>query len=111
MLVKVANAPLDQLNTLGFAAKASWLVKAEQANELPEIFDFALSQQLPVFPLGGGSNVIFQGDLKAVVLQQQAQVLSWPEIEPDELILSVPAAILARGWNTTTSSSSPPWAF
>lgn len=91
MLVKVANAPLDQLNTLGFAAKASWLVKAEQANELPEIFDFALSQQLPVFPLGGGSNVIFQGDLKAVVLQQQAQVLSWPEIEPDELILSVPA--------------------
>lgn len=91
MLVKVANAPLDPLNTLGFAAKASWLVKAEQANELPEIFDFALSQHLPVFPLGSGSNVIFQGDLKALVLQQQAQALSWPEIEPDELILSVPA--------------------
>ncbi|HKM15183.1 MAG TPA: UDP-N-acetylmuramate dehydrogenase [Marinospirillum sp.] len=91
MFRKTANAPLNQRNTLGFTAQASWLVKAEQPNELPEIFDFALSQQLPVFPLGGGSNVIFQGDLKAVVLQQQAQVLDWPEIEPDELILSVPA--------------------
>lgn len=96
MLRKTANAPLDQLNTLGFAAKASWLVKAEQPNELPEIFDFALSQQLPVFPLGGGSNVIFQGDLKAVVLQQQAQTLNWPEnrvseLLPNEFLLRVPA--------------------
>ena len=91
MLRKTANAPLDQLNTLGFAAQASWLVHAEQPEDLPEVFDFAISQQLPVFPLGGGSNVIFQGNLKALVLQQQAHALEWPEIELDNLILRVPA--------------------
>lgn len=91
MVHKTANAQLDQLNTLGFTAQASWLVTAEKPEELPEVFDFALSQALPVFPLGGGSNVIFQGDLKAVVLQQTAQAIDWPETEPDELIINVPA--------------------
>src|SRR5690554_2480738 len=91
MVNKTANAQLDQLNTLGFTAQASWLVTAEKPEELPEVFDFALSQALPVFPLGGGSNVIFQGDLKAVVLQQTAQAIDWPETEPDELIINVPA--------------------
>ena len=91
MVHKTANAQLDQLNTLGFTAQASWLVTAEKPEKLPEVFDFALSQALPVFPLGGGSNVIFQGDLKAVVLQQTAQAIDWPETEPDELIINVPA--------------------
>lgn len=91
MLSKTPNAQLNQLNTLGFAAQANWLVQAEQPEDLPEVFDFASSQALPVFPLGGGSNVILQGNLKAVVLQQQPLPLEWPEIEPDNLILKVPA--------------------
>lgn len=91
MVCKTPQAKLDQLNTLGFKAKANWLVKAEKPEDLPEVFDFSSSQTLPVFPLGGGSNVIFQGDLKAVVLQQEAQALDWPATEPNELLLRVPA--------------------
>jgi len=91
MLSKTPLAKLDQLNTLGFTAQTSWLVQAEKPEDLPEVFDFASSQALPVFPLGGGSNIILQGDLKAVVLQQKPRALEWPEIEPDNLILKVSA--------------------
>ncbi|WP_027849616.1 UDP-N-acetylmuramate dehydrogenase [Marinospirillum minutulum] len=96
MVHKTANAQLDQLNTLGFTAQASWLVTAEKPEELPEVFDFALSQALPVFPLGGGSNVIFQGNLEAVVLQQKPHALDWSEnrvseLLPNEVLLRVPA--------------------
>lgn len=96
MLYKKSEAKLDQLNTLGFAAQASWLVEAEKPEDLPEVFDFALSQQLPVFPLGAGSNLILQGNLNAVVLKQQARALEWPIVDsdeslPNELLLRVPA--------------------
>ena len=91
MVHKIANAQLDQLNTLGFTGQASWLMQAEKPEDLPKVFDFATSHALPVFPLGGGSNIILQGDLKAVVLQQKPRALEWPEIEPDNLILKVSA--------------------
>jgi len=104
MVCKLPNAQLTQLNTLGFAAQASWLVTAEQPEELPEVFDFALAKQLPVFPLGGGSNIILQGNLNAVVLQQQAQALSWPETLPDKLVLSVPAGYSWRQLVTDTTN-------
>lgn len=86
MLSKTPDAQLNQLNTLGFTAQASWLVTAEKPEDLPEVFDFALSQQLPVFPLGGGSNVILQGNLKAVVLQQKPCTLEWPVVDSNELL-------------------------
>lgn len=91
MLSKTFNAQLNPLNTLGFAAQASWLVIAEKHEELLEVFDFAISKALPVFPLGGGSNVIFQGNLKAVVLQQKPLPLVWSAANNDTLNLTVPA--------------------
>src|SRR5690554_1889153 len=91
MVHKIANAQLDQLNTLGFSGQASWLMQAEKPEDLPKVFDFATSHALPVFPLGGGSNIILQGDLKAVVLQQKPRAIEWPEVEPDNLILKVSA--------------------
>jgi UDP-N-acetylmuramate dehydrogenase len=91
MIFKQPLADLTGLNTLGFTCHAPWLVRADHPDELPEIFDFALNQNLPVFPLGGGSNVILRSTLNALVLQQQARPLEWPQQLPDQLCLRVPA--------------------
>lgn len=85
------NANLSQLNTLGFSCIAPWLVRAATPDDLPEIFDFAQQQNLPVFPLGGGSNIILHPVLNALVLQQQPQPLVWPDHLPDQLQVRVPA--------------------
>ena len=62
------QAPLDQLNTLGLKAKARYFAEINSMNDLQEALRFAKQHQLPVVPLGGGSNVVLTGDLDAVVL-------------------------------------------
>ena len=88
------NAALDKLNTLGFAATADWLVTLAEPQAIPAVLEFAQTQQLPVFPLGGGSNVILAQQLHALVLRQQALPLDWSQAEatPGNFIqLEVPA--------------------
>lgn len=107
MISKQANADLTHLNTLGLPARARWLVQVDAADALPEVFDFAASMDLPVFPLGGGSNLILAGDLPAVVLQQQALPLVWPDAPAASCVLRVAAGCnwhqlvletTAQGW-------------
>ncbi|MBE0507371.1 MAG: UDP-N-acetylmuramate dehydrogenase [Marinospirillum sp.] len=90
-LIRQQNADLTHLNTLGFKCSAPWLVQVATADELPAVFDFAHQQDLPVFPLGGGSNVILRPALNALVLQQQPLPLDWPQDLSDQLLLRVPA--------------------
>lgn len=90
-LFRQADADLTQLNTLGFKCTAPWLIRVDHPSELPAVFDFAHQQGLPVFPLGGGSNVILRPTLNALVLQQQPLPLDWPQDLPEQLQLRVPA--------------------
>lgn len=89
--IRQQNADLTHLNTLGFKSSAPWLVQVATPDELPAVFDFAHQQDLPVFPLGGGSNVILCPALNALVLQQQPLPLDWPNQLPDQLQLRVAA--------------------
>lgn len=107
MISKQANADLTHLNTLGLPARARWLVQADEPDALPEVFGFAASMGLPVFPLGGGSNLILTGELPAVVLQQRPLPLVWPDAGGDSCVLKAPAGInwhqlvletTAQGW-------------
>ena len=57
MLIR-EQVPLAPLTTLGVGGPARYFVEARSEAEVAEAVDFARSRQLPLFILGGGSNLI-----------------------------------------------------
>lgn len=64
----LADAALEGRNTLRVAARAELLVDVHDTAALPALFKLPALQTLPLFVLGGGSNVLFAGDWPGVVL-------------------------------------------
>ena len=54
----IENYALAPLTTLKVGGAARFFVRAESENEIAEAVDFARKRDLPVFVLGGGSNVL-----------------------------------------------------
>lgn len=52
------NIPLAPLTTFGIGGAARWFVKAESEGELVEAVEWAREHELPLFVLGGGSNLL-----------------------------------------------------
>lgn len=52
------NIPLAPYTTLGVGGPARYLAQATNEGDVQEALEFALSRNLPVFILGGGSNII-----------------------------------------------------
>ncbi|MDB2384716.1 UDP-N-acetylmuramate dehydrogenase [Endozoicomonas sp.] len=65
----VEHAELASRNTLALNASARYLIEVATLEALQGALRFASKQELPVIPLGGGSNVVLAGALKAVVIQ------------------------------------------
>ena len=57
MLIR-ENVPLAPLTTLGVGGPARYFAEANSDAEVLEATDFAHSRELPLFVLGGGSNVV-----------------------------------------------------
>lgn len=58
------------MNTLALAANARAVVTVATAGQLQQALAWAHEQGLPVVPLGQGSNVVWAGDVNALVIQQ-----------------------------------------
>lgn len=52
------NVPLSPLTTMGVGGPARWFAEASSESEVREAVDFAVTRQLPLFVLGGGSNLV-----------------------------------------------------
>jgi UDP-N-acetylmuramate dehydrogenase len=52
------NVPLAPLTTLGVGGQARFFARARSAREVGEAIAFACAKNLPLFVLGGGSNVV-----------------------------------------------------
>ncbi len=52
------NVPLAPLTTLGVGGHARFFVRAENSEDLQAAIRFAETRELPLFVLGGGSNVV-----------------------------------------------------
>ncbi len=64
------NIPLGPLTTLKVGGAARYLVRITSKEDLLAAVDFAHDEELPIFVLGGGSNVLVgDGGFKGVVLQ------------------------------------------
>ena len=68
MLVE-KNVPLQPYNTFHIVAKAISLVRVTHVTDLLELLADARWQGQPKFVLGGGSNIVLTGDLRALVLK------------------------------------------
>ena len=68
MLVE-KNVPLQSYNTFHIVAKALQLVRIDSLQALRDVIADPVLGNLPKFILGGGSNIVLTGDLKALVLK------------------------------------------
>ncbi len=65
------NVPLQAYNSFHIVAKAQSLVRIASEDDLREVLqDPALADE-PKFVLGGGSNIVLTGDVKALVLKME----------------------------------------
>jgi UDP-N-acetylmuramate dehydrogenase len=66
--------PLAPLTTLGVGGAARWLARAEYAEEAAAAHRWAMRQGVPLFVLGGGSNLVVADDgVPALVLQMTSE--------------------------------------
>lgn len=52
------NVPLAPCTTLGVGGPARWFCRAESESEIEQAVEFARTRSLPLFVLGGGSNLL-----------------------------------------------------
>ena len=63
------NVPLQPLNSFGIAARAAQLVRVRSEADVRAVLADAELAMQPRFVLGGGSNIVLTGDVKATVLK------------------------------------------
>ena len=87
------NVPLAPLTTLGVGGNANFFVRAESVRDVEEAVRFAHGKQLPLFVLGGGSNLVISDQgWNGLILQ-----IGIPEIEehqePGKTLFEAGAAV------------------
>ncbi len=79
LLIK-ENVQLAPFTTLGIGGEASFFVEAETEDELIEAIQFAEHRGLPVFILGGGSNVLVSdAGFHGLVIRVAIKGIEWGE--------------------------------
>jgi len=63
------NVPLQAYNSFGIVAKARELVRVRAPEDLSALLADPARAATPKFVLGGGSNIVLTGDVKAIVLK------------------------------------------
>ncbi|MCK7596701.1 UDP-N-acetylmuramate dehydrogenase [Microbulbifer sp. CAU 1566] len=63
-----SDVDLQPFNTMTIAARAKYFCAATSHDEMREALAFARKQQLPILPLGGGSNIVLTGDFPGLAL-------------------------------------------
>jgi UDP-N-acetylmuramate dehydrogenase len=70
MLEMRENVDIKEYCTLKVGGQFRYFVELSDKSQLPEVYKFAKEKKLPVFVLGGGSNMVFpDGVLEKVVVK------------------------------------------
>ncbi len=86
MPILQSQVSLAPFNTFGIAATAKQLVKIRSIQDLKAIISI---QQRSFFILGGGSNILFQQDIDALILKNEIQGIQLINESEKEVILAV----------------------
>ncbi|MGV3495128.1 MAG: UDP-N-acetylmuramate dehydrogenase [Ramlibacter sp.] len=68
-MIVESNASLQPYNTFGIVARARTLLRVKGAEDVHALLAHPELRDQPRFVLGGGSNIVLTGDVKAVVLK------------------------------------------
>jgi len=82
---------LQPYNTLALQAHAEAFVTVASEAELLESLAWARERQLPVVPLGEGSNIVLAGDVHALVVLQKSRGIRVLETRADNVSLRIAA--------------------
>jgi UDP-N-acetylmuramate dehydrogenase len=92
----VADAPLQAYNTFGIAAKAAALLRVQAAEDVLQALDSRLYGHSAKLVLGGGSNIVFTGDVDALVLKVEIGGMAVVDETADDWVLQAGAGV---GWH------------
>jgi len=92
----LTEAALLGYNTLALPGRARAFLQVREAAELERALEWAHSRQLPVIPLGEGSNVVIAGDIEALVLRMAIPGIELLEEDGERACLRVAAG---EGWH------------
>ena len=90
-MVVEKNAPLQPWNTFGIVARAQTLVRVRSVADLHAVLADPELAPAPKWVLGGGSNIILTGDVKAVVLKMEIKGLRLVQETPKAWIVEAGA--------------------
>lgn len=84
----IADVPLAPLTTLGVGGAARWLARVQSGRDIVKAYEWAAARELPVFVLGGGSNLVV-GDqgFPGLVLQMCASQIAAVERRGDDVMI------------------------
>jgi UDP-N-acetylmuramate dehydrogenase len=84
MLKIERNVPLGPMTTLGVGGAAEYFFRAADEADIAEAFEWARERILPVFVLGGGSNIVVSdAGFRGLVLQVLLHGLAFEELGGD----------------------------
>lgn len=81
------QADLQTLNTLHVSARARYFLELQAPEALAEALAWAGERGLETLFLGGGSNLVFEGDFPGLVAHVAIRGRHWEQIEGDEATL------------------------
>lgn len=80
------NKSLQSLNTLAIPASCAYYLKLLEKQQLPEIIEWAASQNIPWMILGGGSNSILNDRFEGLVIHNQLKGVDITERGDDRIV-------------------------
>ncbi len=101
------NHNLQPLNTLALPAKAEYYCRINHCEQLQLAVDFATERGLPITVLGGGSNVVFAGNIAGLVIHIGLDGIELHAQQDDQVQVDVAAGenwhqlvehALEKGW-------------
>jgi len=85
------DVSLGHYNTLALPASAAAFVEVSDDAGLPRALEWAAQHELPVLPLGEGSNVVLVGEQQALLLRLSTSGVEELERGPEHVLLRVAA--------------------
>ncbi len=83
--------PLKNYNTFGLDYKADYYISLKTADDIKIFLDEKASVSRPVLILGGGSNILFTGDFKGLIVHPETEGISIENADNEHVIVSASA--------------------
>ncbi|MDX1319481.1 MAG: UDP-N-acetylmuramate dehydrogenase [Oceanospirillum sp.] len=84
---------LSGFNTFGFSAFAAYFSQPDSVAACQQALAWARERKLPVFPLGGGSNLILAADIPGLTLQMSNQQCEYAPQSDGSVLVTVGAGV------------------